>query len=170
MKVRIAGITHESVTDGPGIRSVLFFQGCPHGCSGCHNPQTWSFAGGEELEVAQVISSMRLTPLLSGFTFSGGEPFVQAPAVAELASYVKSRQLSLWIYTGYVWEQLLADINKAVYRDLLALADVIVDGPYQKEFRRLGLPYRGSQNQRIIMVAESLQSGKPVEWQTNMST
>jgi anaerobic ribonucleoside-triphosphate reductase activating protein len=165
MKVRFAGLTHESVTDGPGIRSVLFFQGCPHACSGCHNPQTWSFTGGNEKDVDQVIQSMQITPLLSGFTFSGGEPFAQAPAAVEIAGYVKSRQLSLWIYTGYVWEQLLTAMNKPGYRDLLTLADVIVDGPYQKQFRSLNLPYRGSQNQRIIRVEDSLQSGKLVEWQ-----
>ncbi len=157
MKVRIAGIADESVTDGAGLRLTLFFQGCPHACPGCHNPQTWSFAGGQEFDVDELIPTLRITPLLSGVTFSGGEPFAQAEAAARIAGYVKSRQLNLWVYTGYVWEELLTDIEKPGYRELICFADVIVDGPYKKELRSLALPYRGSTNQRIILVKQSLQ-------------
>lgn len=157
MKVRIAGVTDESVTDGPGLRLTLFFQGCPHACPGCHNPQTWSFSGGQEFDVDVLISTLYITPLLSGVTFSGGEPFAQAEAAARIAAFVKSRSLNLWVYTGYVWEKLLTDIEKPGYRELIDFADIIVDGPYKKELRSLTLPYRGSTNQRIIWVKQSLE-------------
>lgn len=164
MRVRIAGIINESVTDGPGLRTTLFFQGCPHACPGCHNPQTWSFSGGQEYDLSELIATLRITPLLSGVTFSGGEPFVQAEAAARIAEYVKSRNLNLWVYTGFIWEKLLLDIDRPRYRELINLADVIVDGPYQEKRRNLTLPFRGSQNQRIIQVKQSLEQNRVVEW------
>ncbi|HYH04502.1 MAG TPA: 4Fe-4S cluster-binding domain-containing protein, partial [Bacillota bacterium] len=86
MKLRIAGIAHESVVDGPGIRTSVFFQGCLHACPGCHNPQTWSRDGGSEYTVAELLTELKLTPLISGVTFSGGEPFLQAKAAAGLGA------------------------------------------------------------------------------------
>jgi anaerobic ribonucleoside-triphosphate reductase activating protein len=164
MKVRIAGVTNESVTDGPGLRMTLFFQGCPHACPGCHNPQTWNFSGGQEFDLDELVSTLEITPILSGVTFSGGEPFVQAEAAARIAGYVQSWKINLWVYTGYLWEKLLLEIDKPGYRDLMNLVDVIVDGPYREELRNLALPYRGSQNQRIILVRQSLEQNRVVEW------
>lgn len=163
--LRIASIMAESVTDGAGVRAVVFFQGCPHGCPGCHNPQTWAFDGGEATDTQAVMAQMRLTPLLSGVTFSGGEPFAQAEAAAELAAQVKARGLTLWVYTGYTWEALMAlgERQPGAGR-LLELADVIVDGPYRKDLRSLALPFRGSSNQRLLNGPESLRQGQPVEW------
>lgn len=164
MNVRIAGISHESVTDGPGVRSVLFFQGCFHACAGCHNPQTWDPAGGTEYRVEELIDTFRITPLLSGFTFSGGEPFLQPLAAVKIAEFVKSRGLNLWIYTGFPWEELTQDLEKPGYRKLIGLADAIVDGPFRKELRDLSLPYRGSSNQRILAPRSSLEQHKIVLW------
>jgi anaerobic ribonucleoside-triphosphate reductase activating protein len=78
MKLRIAGYTEESVVDGPGIRFVIYAQGCPHRCTGCHNPETWDFNGGEEITAEEILSLIRGTQLLQGVTLSGGEPFAQA--------------------------------------------------------------------------------------------
>lgn len=167
MRARMAGMIRESVTDGPGLRTTLFFQGCPHACPGCHNPQTWSFSGGQEYDLSELIATLQITPLLSGVTFSGGEPFVQAEAAAFIAEYVKSRNLNLWVYTGFIWEKLLLDVDRPGYRELINLADVIVDGPYQEKRRNLTLPFRGSQNQRIIQVRQSLEQNRVVKWCEN---
>lgn len=165
LSMRLAGVVHESITDGPGVRSTIFFQGCPHACAGCHNPHTWSSASGKAFTLEVLLAELRLSPLLSGVTFSGGEPFAQAPAAARLANLLKARQLDLWVYTGYVWEQLVADLARPGYAELLRLADVVVDGPYQQALRDLALPYRGSRNQRIILAGPSLAQGSVVEWQ-----
>jgi len=169
MKVQIAGVAQESVTDGPGVRSVIFFQGCPHACPGCHNPQTWDPAGGREYDCETLLKTLVLTPLLSGVTLSGGEPFLQAEAAARIAKFVKSGGISslrmnVWVYTGFVWEQLLRDADKPGYRSLISLADAIVDGPYRKDLRDLSLPYRGSSNQRILLPGLSLEQGRAVPW------
>jgi len=164
MIVRIAGFSQESVTDGPGLCSVLFFQGCHHACTGCHNPQSWGINKGEEIEIEDLIQRFQFTPLLSGFTFSGGEPFLQPEAAACIAEYVKSKELNLWIYTGYTWEELLSHLPEPGFQKLIRLADGIVEGPYRKELRDLSLPYRGSSNQRIILPEASLRQKQVVLW------
>lgn len=164
MMVRIAGVMGESITDGPGFRTTVFFQGCPHACPGCHNPHTWREAGGTALSIDELIGRLPLTPLISGVTFSGGEPFAQAEAAAQIARAVRASGLGLWVYTGYVWEQLLASSAAPGVAALLALADVVVDGPYLRAQRDLGLAYRGSRNQRLILAAPSLAQGRVVEW------
>lgn len=164
--VRIAGVTTESVVDGPGIRSTIFFQGCPHACPGCHNPETWSDDGGKELEISELIGLLNINPLVTGVTFSGGDPFQQAPAAAALGSLLRKMGLNLWVYTGYTWEFLVKNLNRPGYQDLLNLAEVLVDGPFIREQRNLSLLFRGSANQRLIKVAESLVSGKIVAWES----
>ncbi|MGB9805126.1 4Fe-4S single cluster domain-containing protein, partial [Desulfofundulus sp.] len=96
-------------------------------------------------------------------TFSGGEPFCQAAALAKVARQVKARGLDLWVYTGYTWEQLLAHPDPAVRR-LLVLADVVVDGRFVQGEADLSLPFRGSRNHRLVDVRESLKVGKMVLW------
>ena len=164
MKLRIAGLTKESVVDGPGIRFVVFVQGCPHRCPGCQNPETWDFAGGKELTVDELFAQIRDTRLLQGVTFSGGEPFAQAAALAYLGKKVKELGLDIVTYTGYTFEELLdmAEKNQEV-RDLLEISDLLVDGPYLAEERDLSIAFRGSRNQRIISVAESLKAKQAVE-------
>ncbi len=147
--LRIAGIQQDSIVDGPGIRFVIFTQGCPHHCPGCHNPQTHDPEGGTEADVREILSQIRENPLASGVTFSGGEPFCQAEALVPLAEGVKGLRKHLTIYTGYLYEQLLEREDPAVQR-LLALADLLVDGPFLIAERDLTLPYRGSKNQRVI--------------------
>jgi anaerobic ribonucleoside-triphosphate reductase activating protein len=164
MKVQIAGIVHESIVDGPGVRTTVFFQGCPHGCAGCHNPQTWNPAGGTAYCVSELIARLQPNPLEKGLTFSGGEPFCQAEQAALLGANFKTQGLGLWVYTGFLWEELLADLARPGYRELLQLADVIVDGPFRQDLKKLGLVFRGSANQRLIKVSESMAAGQVVEW------
>ena len=85
--MRIAGIIRESIVDGPGMRFVIFAQGCPHGCPGCHNPQTHDFEGGFDADVTSIMAEIEKNPLLRGVTFSGGEPFSQAGEFADLAAH-----------------------------------------------------------------------------------
>ncbi len=162
--VRIAGIARESVVDGSGLRCTIFFQGCRHACNGCHNPETWDSEGGELLGLAELIDRLDLNPLLAGVTFSGGEPFLQAPAAALFADFLKSRGLNLWVYTGFTWEY-LNRCREAGYQELLNLADILVDGPFQINKKDPRLMFRGSSNQRIIRVPDSLAAGTVKLWE-----
>jgi anaerobic ribonucleoside-triphosphate reductase activating protein len=164
LTARIAGIVHESIVDGPGIRATVFFQGCPHRCAGCHNPQTWDLEGGTGYQVAELIARIKPNPLERGITFSGGEPFYQAEAAAAVAAWFQARGYNLWVYTGYLWEELLADLERPGYRELLRLAEVLVDGRFCQELKQTGLLFRGSANQRLIDVGASLAAGQVVIW------
>ncbi|MGB9791002.1 MAG: anaerobic ribonucleoside-triphosphate reductase activating protein [Thermacetogeniaceae bacterium] len=166
MRLRIAGYIQESVVDGPGIRFVIFTQGCPHRCDGCHNPETWDFHGGREVEVEEILELIKKSRLIKGVTFSGGEPFVQPAPLAFLGRQIKEMGLDIVTYTGYSFEEL---VKKSLYdkdvRSLLEVSDLIIDGRFIKEERDLSLPFRGSRNQRIIKVADSLAAGSVIEAQ-----
>ncbi|MBS6395672.1 MAG: anaerobic ribonucleoside-triphosphate reductase activating protein [Clostridiales bacterium] len=159
--LRIAGTVQDSIVDGPGIRYVIFTQGCPHHCPGCHNPQTHDFAGGQEADTEVILKQIFQNPLLSGVTFSGGEPFVQAEALVPVAEAVKEHKMHLMVYTGYLYEELLSMGRPGVIR-LLELADMLVDGRYVEAKRDLTLPYRGSENQRVIDLVKTRAAGKIV--------
>lgn len=160
-KLRIAGTIQDSIVDGPGIRFVIFTQGCPHHCPGCHNPQTHDFAGGYEADTEELLQKIYGNPILSGATFSGGEPFCQAEALVPIAEAVKAHGKHLMIYTGYLYEQLLAMEDPSVQK-LLELADVLVDGPFILAERNLTLQYRGSENQRVIDLKKTKEAGEVV--------
>ncbi len=159
--IRLAGVVRESIVDGPGIRFVVFVQGCPHHCEGCHNPQSHDFSGGYDCEPEKILAEIRKNPLLDGVTFSGGEPLCQAAALLPLAKEIKKMGLNLFIYTGSVFESLLTQNDP----DILALlreGDFLVDGPYVQAQRDLTLLFRGSQNQRILDLPQSLKQGKGI--------
>lgn len=160
LKIRIADIVQDSIVDGHGIRMTIFTQGCPHHCVGCHNPHTHDPSGGREVSVDEVIAQMRSNPMLDGITFSGGEPFEQREALEHIAHEAHRLRLSVWCYTGWTWEEIMSDPHK---RGMLAYIDVLVDGRFIIDQRSLSLKWRGSANQRIIDVAESLFSDKIVE-------
>lgn len=153
LTIRIAGIVQDSIVDGLGMRMTIFTQGCPHHCPGCHNAHTHDPNGGREVTVAEIIEQMRSNPLLDGVTFSGGEPFEQIEAVKHIAHEAHRLRLDVWCYTGWTWEQIMQDPRK---RGLLAYIDVLVDGRFILEQRSLELKWRGSKNQRVIDVSESL--------------
>ncbi len=162
MTVRIAGIIRESIVDGNGIRFVVFTQGCPHHCEGCHNPQSHDFDGGYDCDINKIMTEIKKDPILSGVTFSGGEPFCQPEPLVELGKMIKAEGLSLIIYTGYLFEDLLSSPDKNVL-ELIKLADYIIDGRFELDKRDLSLRFRGSSNQRIIDVQKSLSEGKTIE-------
>lgn len=157
--IRIAGIEEESVVDGEGIRYVVFCQGCPHHCVGCHNPGSWSFDGGSLIDNEDIYISMQKNELLDGLTLSGGEPFMQVDELLPLVQKMKPRY-NVWCYTGFLYEDLLKD-NK---RKLLEYIDVLVDGKFILEQRDLTLRFKGSKNQRLIDVQKSLKENKIILW------
>jgi anaerobic ribonucleoside-triphosphate reductase activating protein len=157
--LRIAGAISESIVDGPGIRYVIFTQGCPFHCNGCHNPQSWDLQGGMVVRLSQLWNEMIADPLLTGVTFSGGEPFIQPAPLAVYARAAKNIGLSVWSYSGFTFEKLIEDPARL---ELLKLVDVLVDGPFVLSKKSLELDFRGSSNQRIIDVPKSLKAGRAV--------
>ena len=159
--LRLSGVISDSIVDGKGIRMTVFVQGCPHHCPGCHNPQTHDFSGGYEDTVERLIQKFKEDPLQCGVTLSGGEPFCQAEALSVLASEVKALGKNVWVYSGYTFEELVSGTIPFA-RELLSYCDVLVDGRFLMEQRNLTLPFRGSENQRLIDVQASLEQNKPV--------
>lgn len=151
LRLRLSGIMEESIVDGPGLRYVLFTQGCPHDCKGCHNPETHSLEGGFELTVQAALARFRENPLLAGITFSGGEPFLQPGALCAVARGVRQMGKDVVTYSGFTYEQLLerAAGHPPTAR-LLELTDILIDGPYVEALRDLELRFRGSANQRLL--------------------
>lgn len=167
MALRIAGIESESIVDGPGFRFSVYTQGCPHACPGCHNPQTHPFEGGRMVEPQELMEALHSSPLNKGVTLSGGEPFCQAEELLPFARMVREEGEGLWAYSGYTFEQLTGPDAPAGAAELLALCDVLVDGPYVEALSSYDAHWRGSTNQRVIDVAASLAAGRVVLWQAD---
>lgn len=164
MKIRLSGIVDESIVDGPGFRMAVFVQGCPHHCPGCHNPQTHDFEAGTWADTGELAQRALDNPLLDGITLSGGEPFCQPEACADIARRARAGGLNVWSYSGWTFEELL---EKAECRVLLEQIDVLVDGRFLLDRRTLELRFRGSSNQRLIDVKRSLAEGKAMEYPLN---
>jgi len=155
-KIRVAGLTDDSIVDGKGFRFVIFTQGCLHHCKGCHNPETWDMNGGTLMDIDEIKEKIARNGLLDGITFSGGDPFYQPDACANLAKWAKERGLNIWAYTGFLYEELL---KMPEVKDFLDLVDVLVDGPFILEEKSLLLNFRGSKNQRVIDLNETKKTG-----------
>ncbi|MCL2813324.1 MAG: anaerobic ribonucleoside-triphosphate reductase activating protein [Oscillospiraceae bacterium] len=153
--VRLAGIIEDSVVDGPGVRLVVFAQGCPHGCKGCHNPESWDFEGGFLADIRKTAEKI-VKSHIKKLTFSGGEPFCQAREFARLARLVESEargRLEIITYTGYLYEELLEMAKTdAGVEELLSVTNYLIDGRFEQDKKTLDWFYRGSSNQRIFDV------------------
>ena len=160
-KIRIAGTVNDSITDGPGLRFVVFVQGCKKRCIGCHNPSSHDFNSGYDISIDDIIKMVEANPLLSGITISGGEPFEQAENLVLLAKSIKAMNLEVAIYTGYTFEELISSNDENIL-NLLKYTDILVDGPFEKEKRDYSAKFKGSSNQRIIDVKESLKQNTVV--------
>ena len=155
--IRLSGIAYESLVNGPGMRRVFFAQGCKHNCKGCFNTETHDFCGGEEKDIDELIKDTLDNPILRGVTFSGGDPWEQADKFAYMAKVFKEKELNVWSYTGYTYEYILENKDTRLgWNDLLNSIDVLVDGRFEEEKQQDGLKFRGSTNQRIIDIKESL--------------
>lgn len=159
--MRIANYIQDSIVDGPGLRFVLFTQGCPHNCPGCYNQKTHSVVDGVEISIDDLEQIVINNPLTDGITFSGGDPFIQPGECSELAKRLKAQGLNIWAYSGWTFEEILKDPEKSKF---LEQCDVLVDGPFIENKKSLTLKWRGSSNQRIIDVQKSLQEDKIVLW------
>lgn len=147
VKIRVADILFETMTDGSGLRTSIYSQGCLHHCPGCHNPQTWDFEGGKEYDVEELFDIILMEPL-SDVTFSGGDPMFQVEAFTQLAKLIKNKtNKTIWCYTGYTYDFIK---ESPKLRQILPFLDVLVDGPFILEKRDTDLKFRGSSNQRII--------------------
>lgn len=145
MRLNLARTLPRSAANGPGERFVLWVQGCPLACPGCWNPDTWTFERRDLRPVADLAAAILATEGIEGVTFTGGEPFAQARALAALAEKVRAAGLSTFIFTGYD----LHELQRPEHRRLLASTDVLVAGRYVDARRAQGLAWRGSDNQRV---------------------
>jgi anaerobic ribonucleoside-triphosphate reductase activating protein len=161
MKIRLANnIQSDSIVDGPGIRTVIWTQGCPHNCPGCHNPETHNFNGGFEMDVNELKEQLSSLRNQDGITLSGGEPMMQPVACLEIAKHAHSLGLNVWCYSGFTYEQLIS--KGSTYLELLNNIDTLVDGKFILEQRSYNTKFRGSSNQRIKDVKRSLEDGQVV--------
>ena len=156
--LRLYGIAAESIVDGPGFRYAIFVQGCPHHCPGCHNPDSHDFSAGYDRTVDSLFEEICADPLLKGVTFSGGEPFCQPAPLTELARLCRQRGLDVLAYSGWTYEQLL-DKHDPDVDALLEELDILVDGPFLLDQRNLELHFRGSENQRLIDMKKTRETG-----------
>ena len=159
--MRYHNITKDEMLNGDGLRVVLWVAGCEHCCEECQNPVTWDIDGGipfDETAKNELFAELE-KDYISGVTFSGGDPLhmQNRDEIAALVDEVREKfpDKTIWIYTGYEWE--------AVKNlPLIKKADVVVDGKYIKELRDVTLPWRGSSNQKVIDVKESMELDKIV--------
>ncbi len=160
--IRYADIVDSSVVDGLGIRVVAFLQGCSFRCEGCHNPQLQSLSGGikiPENEFAEKLLNL-ITPVHKGITFTGGDPLIQADELNTVIKIIREQKpdLDIWVYTGF-------EFDEVKHLPVMRQIEVLVDGRFILGQKDLNLPFRGSANQKIIDVVQSLKAGKPVVMQ-----
>lgn len=159
--LNISGLKQESLMDGIGMRTVIFFQGCSHDCLECQNPHTQDFSKGTLVNTSYLINYIKEDKLSTGVTYSGGCPLCQYKyfdILIELSKQIKQMNLSIWCYCGENYEELTGK-----QLELLKYIDVLIDGKYDLNKRDDTLPFRGSSNQRIINVKESLTQGKLIK-------
>lgn len=150
MRLNLARTLRRSSVNGPGERFVVWVQGCTLACPGCWNPDTWSFARRDVRTVDALVNDILDVEDIEGVTFTGGEPFAQAQAVAKVAERVRSEGLSVVVFTGYELHELSGDDA----RELLARTDVLVAGRYREEERCEGQALIGSSNQKLHFLSD----------------
>ncbi len=152
-KINLNGIINDSVVDGPGLRTVIFTQGCPHHCKGCHNYQSWSTANNDVWDVDDLINHIKKISSFKKLTISGGEPFLQNKAVLKVCKTLKKEGFNIYIYSGYLFEELIKD---EINLEILHNVDYLIDGPFKEELKDNSLSIFGSKNQRVINIKDKL--------------
>ena len=161
MRLRLASdLQPDSILDGSGIRTVIWFQGCLHNCLGCQNPETHDLNGGFEADTKDICEKLKNLKYQNGITLSGGDPFFQPKAALEIVKFAKSIGLNVWAYTGFTYEALLNGDKERL--ELLKNVDVLVDGKFMLDKKSLNCKFRGSTNQRLIDVHKSLEKNEVV--------
>lgn len=152
-ELSILNIVHDTTVDGPGFRTAIYAAGCVHRCPGCHNPQSWNVNAGTLYPVSALLELIREDEF-SNVTFSGGDPLLQVEGFTELAWLIKQETgKNIWCYTGFSYEQIVKSDRLS---QILPFIDTLVDGRYVDALRDESLHFKGSSNQRIIDVRQSL--------------
>ena len=178
ISIRIAGIIENSIVDGPGIRTTIFTQGCYHHCEGCHNPETWDIDGGIQYDLHDLAASIVRSKHVKKLTFSGGEPFLWPSELGHLIEIFKmkyQKDYHIMVYTGYQFEVLFKQYK--TYKNLVSKfkptyeyywtyffdnIDLLVDGRFDQKLKTMDLKFRGSSNQKIYDVKQSIMLDKPI--------
>ena len=158
--LRVLHIVEGTSVDGPGLRTSIYMAGCNHHCPGCHNPASWNPLGGEERTLDELMQVIAYNE--APVTLSGGDPLQQSAGTRALIQRI-TRELgyNVWCYTGYTWEEIVAD---PVLLDVVRELDVLVDGPFVMAERDIALRFRGSRNQRLIDVQRTLDTEQLTLW------
>lgn len=147
----------DSVSNGSGLRMVLWFQGCFYECAGCHNKESWDLDGGKKHLIKDILKKIKNNPHNDGITLSGGDPLLQAAALKVLLPQLKQLNLNVWLYSGDIYENL---IKKDYFKEIVNYIDVLVDGPFIENQLKLNLEYRGSSNQRLINIPKTIKNNE----------
>lgn len=176
IEIRYAQIRSLDLSNGEGVGIALFVQGCHFHCPNCFNPETWDYNGGKEWteEVKNKFLELANRPYIKRISILGGEPLAEENLddVLDLVNRIRlsSPQKSIWIYSGYTWEDILdedynfLEMHDALRQAIIAQCNVFVDGQYKESQRDITIPYRGSKNQRVIDIQKSLQKGGVALW------
>jgi anaerobic ribonucleoside-triphosphate reductase activating protein len=154
--ITLSGFIEDSIVDGPGLRFVVFFQGCSRHCPNCHNKNTWSFDEGKSYLISDIVEKVKSFELLNGVTISGGEPLDNQEALLEFLLELRkvlTRHQNIMIYTGYEYQDLLDQIRlepDCLVGKILANTDILKCGPYVENLKTLDIPFLGSSNQQLI--------------------
>ncbi|MDE6753380.1 MAG: anaerobic ribonucleoside-triphosphate reductase activating protein [Muribaculaceae bacterium] len=157
MEYNILSIIRGTTVDGPGFRTSIYLAGCSHACPGCHNPSSWNPEGGSVMTLEEIMEIVKEEDF--DVTLSGGDPLFQASKVKTLIETLKEDNRNVWVFTGYLWEQIL---SSASLLSAVREADIIVDGPFIEKMKDPDLLFRGSSNQRLIDIKKTLESGQIV--------
>lgn len=165
--MKYLNLTYPDLENGLGCRATLWIAGCSHHCKGCHNPETWDFNQGIDFteDSYKTLSNTLSKPYIQGITLSGGDPLYKHNVCGVIALCKRIKKdfpnKNIWLYTGYTWEEIL---KSSTLSEVLKYIDYLVDGPFIQELRDVSLAFRGSSNQRIIDVQQSLNNGKLIIW------
>ena len=159
--MKYSGLIRNDLAAAPGVSVTFFTQGCPHRCKGCHNPETWEFNGGKEFTpkvLDEIYEALRANGIKRNFCIMGGEPLCQENLFLTYLVLTEVKKhfpdVKIYIWTGYYYEQLLKNTDPKM-KEILELADILIDGPYIEARRDVTLSLRGSSNQSIIYLKEN---------------
>lgn len=145
---QVIDIIRGTTVDGPGFRTAIYLAGCRHQCPGCQNPQSWNPDAGVKMTLEEILDVIRTEDF--DVTLTGGDPMYNPDSTFILAKAIKEAGYGIWLYTGYTIEEIKDDRNM---KRILPFLDAIVDGKYVDSLRDVDLPFRGSSNQRIILLS-----------------